>query len=211
VERLHAGDDSKLAESRNVRGGDSFNVLDARPSIMSVVPRFGIFIGVQRRPNGVIADRMREKLQAALVQLRDCHLVVRRLPEKLSFQGGVIAVGLKYRRGVRFDDAIHHEFNGAGIDPVVVEFLAGVFDGLEVLRPQLWRIEEVSDIHAQGEVTAAPHFVEKIERFKILPSTVDASDAVFICPFHARAQSQEFFGARRLWNDLGDQVLSRLF
>jgi len=32
------------------------------------------------------------------------------------------------------------------------------------------------------------HFVEKIERFEILSSTVDASDAVLVGPFHACAQ-----------------------
>src|SRR6266403_100226 len=79
MEWLHAGNHPEFAESRNVGGGDGFNVFDARAVIALVVPRFGIFIGIQRRPNAVVANRMREKLQAALVELRNRGLVTRRL------------------------------------------------------------------------------------------------------------------------------------
>ena len=48
MERLHAGDDPELAESRNVGRRDGFNVFDTRPVISLVVPRCGIFIGIQR-------------------------------------------------------------------------------------------------------------------------------------------------------------------
>ena len=75
MERLHASDDPKLAEAWNVGNGDGFNVFDARAAIASVVPCFGIFIGIQCGAHSVVADRMREKLQAALVQLLHGRLV----------------------------------------------------------------------------------------------------------------------------------------
>ena len=89
---------------------------------------------------------------------------------------------------MRFDHAIHHELDGVGVDPVVVEFFARMIDSVEILRPELGRIEEVSDIHAHAEIAAMAHFVEKIECFEILSSTVDASDAVLVGPFHTCAQ-----------------------
>ena len=208
MERLHAGDNPELAESRNVGRGDGFNVFDARPAIALVVPRYGVFIGIQRRPHAVVADGMRQKLQTVLVQFRNRRLVVSGLPEELAFQRGIVAVWLEHRGGVRFDHAIHHKFDGLGVDPVVVEFLAGMVDSIEVLRPEFGRIEEVSDIHAHAQVAATAHFVEEIERFEILSSAVDASDAVFVGPFHACAQRQKLFDARRFWNNLGDQALS---
>ena len=88
-----------------------------------------------------------------------------------------------------------------------MKFLAGVLDGVEVLLPEPGRIEEVSNIHAHGQVTAVAHLVVEIEHFKISTGAVDACDAVLVGPFHARAKGRKFFGARRLWNDLGDQIL----
>jgi len=78
--------------------------------------------------------------KTALVQFRDCRIVVRSLPEEFAFQRRIVTVRIEHRGGVRFDDAVHHEFDRSGVNPVVVEFLAGVFDGFEVLRPELGRI-----------------------------------------------------------------------
>ena len=89
--------------------------------------------------------------------------------------------------------------------------MGDMLDGLEVLGPELGGIEEVSDIQAHAEIAAAAHFVEQIELFEILAGAVDPRDAVLVRPFHARAQRQKLFAARRLGNNLGDQVLSRLF
>src|SRR5256885_8231179 len=49
------------------------------------------------------------------------------------------------------------------------------------------------------------HFVEQIELFEILAGAVDPRDAVLVRPFHARAQRQKLFAARRLGNNLGDR------
>src|SRR5216684_6565112 len=46
VQRLHAGDDPELAESWNVGCRDGFNVFNARPVIVFVVPHRSIFVGI---------------------------------------------------------------------------------------------------------------------------------------------------------------------
>ncbi len=112
---------------------------------------------------------------------------------------------------MRFDDAVHHEFDGPGVNPLVMMFLAGVLNGVEVLRPELRRIQEVCDVHAHREIATVAHFVEKIEHFEILPGAVYTSYAVFVRPFHSRAKRQELFGASRFRNDSGDQLLGSLF
>ena len=109
-----------------------------------------------------------------------------------------------------FDYAVHHELDSRGVDPVVMKLFSGVLDGVEVLRTEFGRIEEVSDIHTHAEIAMTPHFVEEVQHFEILSSAVHASDSVLVRPFHARMQSQELFGARGLRNDFGDQILSRL-
>ena len=92
----------------------------------------------------------------------------------------------------------------ASVDPIVMKFLARRLDFLEILGPQRRGIKEISNIHAHAEVAAMAHFVKKVEKLKIAAGTVNASDAVFVGPFHSGAQSQKPVSPGRFGNHLGN-------
>jgi hypothetical protein len=123
MQRLHAGDYPKFAEAGNVRNGNGLNVLNARPAVAGVIKLRSIFVSIKRGTHAIIADGVGEELQSAVIQLRDCGTINCRVPEKFALARRVVRVGFEHRRGIRFDDAVHHEFDGAGVKPIIMEFL----------------------------------------------------------------------------------------
>ena len=156
MQRLHARDHAELAEARNVDRLDRFDVLDARAAILRAVHFFGVFVSIERRAHAVVADCVREKLQAALVEFGDGSLIFVGIPEKLPFQRRIVGVRLEHRRGVRLDHAIDHHFHRAAADPVVSIFLARGFDFVDVGRSQFRRIEKIRDVEAKRLLFLAP-------------------------------------------------------
>ena len=61
---------------------------------------------------------------------------------------------------MRFDDAIEHEFHGVGIDPLVVELFASLFDCFDIFVAQFRRIQEIGNIEAHGKLFALAKLFE---------------------------------------------------
>ena len=153
---------------------------------------------------------MGEELKAALVEFGDGGIVFGGIPEKFALGGRVVAVRLEHGGGVRFDDAVDHEFHGVGVDPGVVIFLARAFDGFEVLRAHFRRVHEIGDVEAQGQIAVAAQFVVELQLGKIAACAVNAGEAILIGPLDAVAKSGEFFGARGLQERLCRRDRARL-
>ncbi len=116
-------------------------MLDARAAIFSVIFGLRKFVGVEGSANGIVADSVSEELQTAFIQFRDGGSVFFRIPEESTLDGRVIGVGFQKSGGVRFDDAIQHEFHGVGVNPFVVEFLARLLNRVKIfLARSSWRI-----------------------------------------------------------------------
>src|ERR1700730_18160570 len=81
MQRLHTGDNAKPPEARDVRGGNSLDVLDARAAIARVVCAFSVLIGVQCSANSIITNSVSEKLKAALIEFRNGVGVFRWIPK----------------------------------------------------------------------------------------------------------------------------------
>jgi len=64
--------------------------------IALVVPRFRHFHRHPAPSERRSRNRMREKLQATLVELRNRGLVTRRLPEKFALHGGIVTIRLQH-------------------------------------------------------------------------------------------------------------------
>ena len=171
----------------------------------------GVLIGVERGADAQFTDGMGEKLQAALIELGDRGIVFCGLPEKFALGGRIVAVRVEHRRGVRFDDAVHHEFYCVGIHPGVMIFLASAFDGVQILGPHFRWVHEVGDIKAQGQIAVPAQFVVKLELWKIAAGAVNACQAMLIGPFDTVAKSGKFFRAGRFRHKLTDQAVSRFF
>jgi hypothetical protein len=150
MQGLHAGDDAKFSETRDVGFGDGFDVLDARAAAGGVIGDRSVFVGVQCGSNGAVTDGMSEQLEAAFIELRDGGSVFFGVPEGFAFGGRIVGVRIEHGGSVRFDYAVEHHFDDVAVNPIVVIFPASIFDGLEVLSAQFWRVEKVGDVEAQG-------------------------------------------------------------
>src|SRR5206468_11216020 len=64
-------------------------------------------------------------------------------------------------------------------------------------------------LHPQVKVAAMADFVEVVENFIIASAALDASETIFIGPFHPGAQGKKLVGASLLRHYLRDQILSR--
>src|SRR2546425_12827957 len=131
-------------------------MLDARAGVTAAVGLRCLFIGVQGQAHGRVANGVRENLKTAAVQLRHRLLILVSLPKHLSAYAAVVSVGRQYRRRVRLDDAVEHRLDSSGREPLVVEPATGFFNSFDRLRLEGWRIQEVGDVHAHGERSAAP-------------------------------------------------------
>src|SRR5215475_2263694 len=97
MQRLHAGNDAELPKSWDVGCCGSLDVLDARAAILQMVLLRRVLVTIQSHANAIVADGMREKLQAALVEFGNRRVVIRGLPERLALQGRVVAIWFEHR------------------------------------------------------------------------------------------------------------------
>src|SRR5580692_8348811 len=132
---------------------------------------------------------MREDLKATLVELSNRRLIFFGIPEERALGRRVIGVRSEQRGGVRFNDAVEHEFHGAYVNPFVMIFLASFFDGRNILFAEFGRIQKICDVKANGELFGLPQFIEKSDLLKIATSAVDSRDAVLIGEMNAGAKS----------------------
>ena len=145
VIRLHRRDHAQPAETRDIGRVDRFDVLDPMSATTS---RQGVCLGsvfesVERHPNRAIANCVDHHLPTATVEFR--HQSIECFSREARLTAGVcaIAIRLEHRRRVRFDDAVRHQLDRAGLENRVVSVLLteGV-ERVELLRRKLWLSRE---------------------------------------------------------------------
>src|SRR2546423_7933980 len=68
MQGLNAGDHAQFTESWDVVRRDGLDMLNARAHVAGVIRLTGILVRIERGSHRLIADRVSEDLQAALVQ-----------------------------------------------------------------------------------------------------------------------------------------------
>src|SRR5437763_416705 len=109
-------------------------------------------VSIECGTDSFVSDGVSENLQPPPIEFGDGLSIFFRVPEELSRLAGIIAVRLKHRRSVCFDDAVEHGFHDSAGDPVIFVFLPRLLDLLDGVWSQLRRIEEIRYIETQRKL-----------------------------------------------------------
>ena len=111
-ERLEVGHDAERAEARDIGGVNDLEMGDGVPRIARAVPRPGLLEGVQRHPDGPVADGVDVNLEALPVErgrqpVEGGLVVVRGAGVSVA-----VEVGSEHRGRPRLDDAVLIQLHG---------------------------------------------------------------------------------------------------
>src|SRR5579864_5078901 len=142
--------------------------------IVGAVLLGGLFIGIERQADGTIADRMRENLNAFMVEFGHELFVFLGIPQQFSCEPRIIGVRLEHRSSVSFDDPVKENLGRAGSDPVIVVALLVLNNFLQLTSGHLRRIKAIGQIKPQREFPGAAEFLKKIDILQIVTACINA-------------------------------------
>ena len=208
VIRLLRGDDAECAEARNVGGIDRLDVLDAMPPAADWhrIDARCLFIRVQRRPDGAVADGVDEDLPPVPVEIR--HQRVQRLRRIARHPAGRrVRIGLEHRGGVGFDHAVHEDLHGAGLEDWIVAVPCA--HGVErfVIGDSERRCHRQRRVHAHVEIACLAQFPVEFDFRGRSGRVLHAGDANALRFEHRRSQRRDLLVVRGRWDELFDQAL----
>ena len=121
---------------------DAFDVHDLVARVAWAVHGAGVLCGVEHRPDPAVPGRVRERLEAAPLELGD------HLGERLGWIEGIpasfrpVRVRLEHRCGMWLDHVVDVELDRADPEPVVVVGAFRLRERVEVVGGRLGRVEE---------------------------------------------------------------------
>ena len=153
--------------------------------------------------------RVDEDLPAAGVEQPDDTIQLRRRVVGHALRGRIVDIRREHRRGVGLDDAVHHDFHGADLEPVVT--LDAPADGVEPIRIGLAepRRHRERRVDAQRQLARGPDLLVERELVLVAAGVLDAGHAQRMGSSDAGGQRTTLLRPARCRHHLADEALGR--